>query len=333
MKFSRIASVLVIGLAAGGALAGPIGSVESDGVYVVSAANGENAARFNASEYTFYSGDSIRSHAESTVLNLNTGGGLGIPRGTEVSVVRDDDGAVRVDLQSGALLYAFPAEQRAFEFRIGNFTVTGQPREPQALEVAQGQPSVGTIERLADGNLRASVRSGELFVAQGQSVRYQVSAGETVGLLDLPQQVRTQGTTAPGESPPILMESPERVGTNDSFQVRWRSSEPVRGDYVAIAKSGAEPDEFVTVVSSDEGEILDFEAPGDPGDYEIRFIDGETGQVEKFVYLDVVERRAAGYWWDNRVIGGALAVAAGGVAIYIGAEIADDDGGRRPVSP
>lgn len=334
MKFAFTAIFLSLAMVAGGAFAGPIGTVESNGVYNVTAGGEERAARFNGSEYTFYSGDSIRSQAESTVLNLNSGGGLGMPRGTEVTVVRDEDeGAVRAELKAGSLLYAFPAEQTGFEFRVGNFTVRGQSPEPQAMQVARGEASVGTIEMVDGGNLRASVRSGQLFIENGDSVRYAVSAGETVGLMDLPEQVRTQANTPPaGGSPPVLMQSPERVSTNEEFLMRWEAAEPVDGDYVVIAKSGAEPDEFDSLVSSDEGNELNLEAPGSPGDYEIRFIDGQTGEIKRFVYLDVVQSGAAGYWANNPVVGGALSVAAGGVAVYIGSEIADDDT-RRPVSP
>ena len=333
MKFAFTAIFMSFAIVAGGAFAGPIGTVESNGVYNVTAGGEERAARFNGSEYTFYSGDSIRSHAKSTVLNLHSGGGLGMPRGTEVTVVRDDDGAVHAELKAGSLLYAFPAEQSGFEFQVGNFTVRGQSPEPQVFSVSQGVAGVGTIELVDGGNLRATVRSGELYIENGDSVRYAVSAGETVGLMDLPERVRTQGKTPPaGGSPPVLMQSPERVSTNEEFLMRWEAAEPVDGDYVVIAKSGAEPDEFESLVSSDEGNELNLKAPGSAGDYEIRFIDGDTGQVKRFVYLDVVQRGAAGFWANNPVVGGALTVASGGAAIFIVREIADG-GGRRPVSP
>ena len=266
---------------------------------------------------------------------FNSGGGLGMPRGTEVTVVRDnDEGAVRAELKAGSLLYAFPAEQTGFEFRVGNFTVRGQSPEPQAMQVARGEASVGTIEMVDGGNLRASVRSGQLFIENGDSVRYAMSAGETVGLMDLPERVRTQATTPPaGGSPPVLMQSPERVSTNEEFLMRWEAAEPVDGDYVVIAKSGAEPDEFESLVSSDEGNEFSLEAPGSPGDYEIRFIDGKTNEIKRFVYLDVVKSGPVPpFWANNTVVGGAISVAAGGVAVYIGSEVADDDN-RRPVSP
>ena len=334
MKFAFTAIFMSLAIVAGGAFAGPIGTVESNGVYNVIAGGEGRAARFKGSEYTFYSGDSIRSQAESTVLNLNSGGGLGMPRGTEVTVVRDDEGTVRAELKAGSLLYAFPAEQTGFEFRVGNFTVRGQSPEPQAMQVSRGDASVGTVEMVDGGNLRAAVRSGQLFIENGDSVRYAVSAGETVGLMDLPERMRTQATTPPaGGSPPVLMQSPERVSTNEEFLMRWEAAEPVDGDYVVIAKSGAEPDEFESLVSSDEGNELSLEAPGSPGDYEIRFIDGKTGEIKRFVYLDVVQGGAPVFWANNPVVGGALSVAAGGVAIYIGSEIVDDDNNRRPVSP
>jgi hypothetical protein len=328
-EFFRISAIL---LASAPALGQPIATVQSDGAYTITASGTSSGAQFNGSEYTFFSGDRIQTRANSTVLNLGTGGGLGLPKNTELRAFQDNDGSITVELAAGALLYAFPAEQSGFEIQAGNFRVTATSGDPQSIKVNDRSESVGTVEMLAGGNIKATVRSGELFVQNGAGVRYQVSAGESVGILDLPgASIRTQNQIT-GTQPLVLIQSPERVGTREAFQVRWESPEVVRGDYVAIAKSGAEPDEFVTVISSDEGEILDFTAPDTPGDYEIRFIDGDTGEVRKFVYLDVVEDVIVAYWWDTTPLGAAIAVGAGAIAVYIGSE-ASDGGGRRPVSP
>lgn len=347
MKFSitRLCATSIAAMAPMVAMAidAPIATVESDGAFEVTAAGPATAARaqtvrFTGSEYTFFSGDAVHSLADATVINLNSGGGLGLPKGARVSVSMTERGVAEVDLRAGALLYAFPDAGDQFVIRVGNFTLRGATPDVEVRQVARSdspEPGahVGVIERLADGNLRASVRRGALEVRNGEATRYQVSAGESVGLLDLPpSQLQTQNALEPAGQPLVLIQSPERVGTNENFEVLWEALEPADGDYLAIAKSGAEPDEFVTVISTDEGQILEFEAPARPGDYEIRFIDGETGAIERFVYLDVVEDIVAAYWWDDKIIGGVLGVAAGGVAVLIGSKI--DGGGRpRPVSP
>lgn len=320
------------GLISTAAVAGPIGTVESDGHFTVQAEGASESAQFRGDEYTFFSGDRLTTRADSTILNLNDGGGLGFPSGAEVVVSRDESGQYSIDLIAGALLYAFPGEQQGFEFRAGNFTISGTSPEARALQVRSGGEFVGTVELLDGGNIKATVRSGELFVQNGADVRYQVSAGETIGILDLPGSAILTQSSAPANAALVLIQSPERVGTREEFQVRWESPEVVRGDYVAIAKSGAEPDEFVTVISSDEGAILDFTAPDIAGDYEIRFIDGETGEIRKFVYLDVVEEILAAYWWDEKLLGPVWGVAAGALAVYI-IKSARDGGDRVPVSP
>lgn len=343
--YTAAAMISTVAMADAAPVVTPIATVESDGVFEVTAHGPSTAmrtqsVRFNGSEYTFFPGDTVRSLADATVINLNSGGGLGLPRGAEVSVSMSADGIAEVNLHSGALLYAFPNAGDEFVIRVGNFTLRGVAPDVEVRQVAYADSRardgahVGVVERLADGNLRASVRRGELQVRNGGATRYQVSAGESVGLLDVPPtKLQTQTALEPAGQPLVLIQSPERVGTGENFQVLWEALEPAEGDYLAIAKSGAAPDEFVTVISTDEGPILEFEAPSRPGDYEIRFLDGETGEIERFVYLDVVENIVGAYWWDDKLIGGVLGVAAGGVAILIGSQI-DGGGGRpQPVSP
>ena len=338
MTFKRTIFSIALAVSAASAVAAtPVGTLQSEGRFQVIAAGSDEPVGINQSEYTFFSGDTIISKRADAVLNLNGGGGIGFPTGSRVTVIQTDSGAIEAEIVSGAVLYAFPEGRENFTFRVGNFTVQGQAPEVRSMQVSrEGETtgtSVGTIERLADGNIKASVRSGALHIRNGDSVRYQVSAGETVGLLDMPNRtIRTQSSAAAPAKPLVLIQSPERVGTNEDFLIRWEAAEPVQGDYVVIAESGAEPDEFESLVNSDEGNELAFEAPGSPGDYEIRFIDGQTGEIKRFVYLDVVPDAIAPVWWDTRVVGAAITVAAGAGTIYIGTKIADDDD-RRPVSP
>ena len=308
----------------------PIGTLKADGRFEIRAAGDEQATRLNQDDYTFFSGDTIIARWGPAVLNLADGGGLGVTKGSEIEVSLADDGLIETRLISGSVLYAFPDDTSAFLFRAGNFTIAGSGDQPRAIRVSRDAGRVGTIELLEDGNIRAAVRQGSLTVTNGDAVRYQVNAGESVGLLDLPNQtIQVQGAVRTNTPmPPVLIQSPEQVRTNENFLVRWEAFDPVDGDFIVIAEEGADPDEFESVVSSDEGRVLEFEAPGDPGDYEIRFIDGETGEIKRFVDLDVRRGVIAAYWWQNPGIG----VMAGAVAVYIGAQIVDDNN-RRPVSP
>lgn len=334
MTFNRIVFALAVALWAVTAIAStPIGTLQSEGRFQVVAADRDKPVRMDQADYTFFSGDTVIVSRDDAVLNLNGGGGFGFPKDSRVTVIQTETGSFEAAVLEGSLLYAFPDGRENFVFRVGNFTVHGQAPEVRSMQVASDGASVGTIELLADGNIKASVRSGALHIRNGDSVRYQVSAGESVGLLDMPNQtIRTQSDISDPRKPLVLIQSPERVGTNDNFLIRWEAAEPVQGDYVVIAESGAEPDEFESLVNSDEGNELEFEAPGSAGDYEIRFIDGQTGEIKRFVYLDVVPDAIAPVWWDTRVVGALIGVTAGATGVYIVSE-RDGNGRERPVSP
>jgi len=337
MRFERaLAAIVGVALAGTAAAATPIGTLTAEGRYEIRAAGDTQATRFDQAEYTFFEGDTVTANGGAVVVNLSGGGGLGLTEGSRMTVEMADDGTVIAALDRGSVLYAFPEGDRDFRLHAGNFVATGSPEQPRALQVSRGADSIGTVELVADGNLKASVREGSLFIRNGEAVRYQVNAGETVGLLDLPgETIRTQSTSVPqtGGAPLILIQSPEQVGTREDFFVRWQAFDPVDGDYIVIAKEGAEPDEFVSVISSEEGNVVEFEAPGNPGDYEIRFIDGESGEIKRFVYLDVVENVVGAYWWDDSIVRGTLGVVGGAAAVYIGSQVVDDDDDPDPVSP
>src|SRR6056297_375896 len=337
MTFSRTIIALAIAVWTVTAIAStPIGTLQSEGRFQVIAQDGDQPVRLNQTDYTFFSGDTVIAAQDDAVLNLNRGGGFGFPKGSRVTVAQTENGGFEANIAEGSLLYAFPEGRDNFVFRVGNFTIHGQAPEVRSMQVARDGASVGTIERLADGNIKASVRSGALHIRKGDSVRYQVSAGESVGLLDMPNQtIRTQSDISDPRKPLVLIQSPERVGTNEEFLIRWEALETVDGDYVVIAESGAEPGEFESLVNTSQGNELEFTAPDSPGDYEIRFIDGETGEIKRFVYLDVVSDPVAAAVLTSggvKLIGGAITVAAGGSAVYIASQ-ANDGSRERPVSP
>jgi len=327
-----IFKIVLAGLVlSGAAQAQPIGTVESNGHYTLKPAGQESAARFHKQSNAYFAGDVIESKNARTAINFHGGGGVGLTGQSAVQVDADSDGRLTLTLLRGSLLYAFPDGKQEFEIQVGNFMLSPHAPNARALQVDRGGAFVGNVERLADGNLKLKVRNGELFVTNGGEVRYAVSSGESVGLIDLPERLDVQRSDA-SPDPEILIQSPERVGTSEEFQVRWQANQPVEGDYVVIAKSGADPDEFETLVNSDEGEVLSLTAPGSAGDYEIRFIDGVTGQVKSFVYLDVTSNVPAGLFLASSSGGGgigaagaALAVVGAGTAVIIGTEIADDD--------
>lgn len=331
---SKLSVVFAAALLTSSAWADVIGSLDSSAQYQIRAADQSEFVNFSQSDYTWFSGDTIRARSGPAVLNLAAGGGIGFPQGAEATVSRDDSGTLHVELATGSVLYALTEADIAMNFKAGNFSLTTAPTDASRMNVASSEGLVGSVELLADGNIKVSVRSGELFVRNGGATRYQVSAGESVGLLDLPEQA-IEVQQAPRASDLLIeIESPEQVGTGEEFNIRWNSTQPGQRDYVVIAPEGAEPDEFDSVISTSEGQVLEFEAPATPGDYEIRYIDGETGDVNEFVYLDVVADPAAVVWRRDPIgpiLGTGLAVAAGAIGIHIIDQSRNDP--PDPVSP
>jgi hypothetical protein len=336
MKSSKYLGLTVALMAmAGSCLAStvPIGSLESEGPFEIRAAGEARFVRISQPDYTWFSGDSIRTRAGLAVLNLHQGGGIGFEQASSATVSIDDHGRLSAELLGGKVLYALPDASRGLRLQVGAFSLSTATPGAQRLNVSSGDGFVGTVERLGDGNVKVAVRSGALYVVNGDSVRYELSAGEAIGLLDLPLH-SIQAQNAPAAAP-IEIEAPDEVGTREEFKVLWATEQPTQGDYIVISKSGAKADEFESVVNTDEGQELDFTAPGTPGEYEIRYVDGQTGTVQQFVYLDVVERRAliAARSAGSTGLTKALAVAAGAGVVYIIAKAIDDDDDPEPVSP
>lgn len=311
--------------------ASPIGELESNGVYGIRSIHSDQFVTIKADQYTWFSGDTLRTREAPAVLNLTTGGGFGFTDDTQATVTLTEQGRIDIEIDTGMLIYALPDSSGNLQIQVGSFTLSTQAFDNQRMNVNIADRHVGMIEHLTDGNIKIAVRSGEMHVRNGDAVRYSVSAGESVGLLDLPQQtIRTQSGAQP--APVIEIESPRQVVVGDRFRVQWQSSSPVEGDYVVIAESGTGPDEFESIVSTIEGETLNFNAPGNPGSYEIRFIDAETGEVRHYVALDVVGSAAAGYGWDQ-VTGILFSVGIGALAVELIDDVADDGADPVPVSP
>ena len=315
-----------------------IGTLESEAPFQVRSADAEQFVRIRQSEYSWFSGDTVRVGNGVAVLNLNTGGGFGFHDGTEASVALDAQGRVTGEILAGKVLYALPENAPGMELTAGNFTLSTESSQAERIDVARGGEFVGEIQRLEDGHVKVSVTAGTLNVVNGRAAQVQVSAGETLGLLDVPetQAVRVQS----GED--IAVTAPQEIGSSQQLQISWQGAPPTQGDYIVIAPKGAPANEFDSVVSITEGQQLEFTAPSSAGDYEIRVIDRASGAVKSSQPLVVTAQPAAAAAAGAGGSGGggisaagaAITVAAAGAAVYIGVEIADDDDDDdEPVSP
>ena len=324
-------------LACASVWAGPVGTLDADAAYDVRAVGESEFVRFTQNGATFYAGDTLRTSRGAAVLNLNAGGGLGFHAGSEATVSTADTGTVDVELQAGRVLYALPDARQSLVLTAGNFTLTTADPDAVVMNVASGGEFVGTVHRLEGGNVKIDVRSGALHVRNGDAMQVQVEAGESVGLLDLPAaaSVDVQSGTA------VEIIAPETVGPNETFEIQLASPEALDGNYIAVAPEGAAPSRFESVASIRGESAISKTAPGSEGDYEIRLIDENTGEILAFVPLTVsrpeavvAAASAVGAGAGGGGIGAAaMAVAAGGVAVYIVSEADDDDDDPQPVSP
>ena len=323
-------------LACASAWAGPVGTLDADAAYDVRAAGESEFVRFTQSGATFYAGDTLRTHRGAAVLNLNAGGGLGFHAGSEGTVSTAADGTVQVALDAGRVLYALPDASQSLSLTAGNFTLTTVDPDAVRVNVSSGGEFVGTVQHLEGGNVKVEVQSGSLHVRNGSAMQVQVEAGEAVGLLDLPATAAVDVQT----NPAVEIIAPETVGPNQTFEVQLSSPEALDGNYIAVAPEGAAPSRFESVASIRGESAISKTAPGSEGDYEIRLIDEDTGEILAFVPLSVSRPEAVvaaastvGAGGGGGAAAAAMAVAAGGVAVYIVSEASDDDDDPQPVSP
>jgi len=341
-RFNRIVKITnsvlsagFISLAASSALANPVGHLQIDGRVDVQASGTSEAVQISQADYTVFSGDRIATRSGSTVLTLNGGGALGLAPSSSASVTSDhSDGEMNVNLENGTLLFSLPSSANAVRISLGGFVLRPQPRGTWALRVNSGGADdlVGMVRRLDDGHIHVSVTDGELHLTSGKGSVYRVRAGDEIGLLAAAGSVARVNTQS-GRGNTIRIEAPEQVGTNEEFRIRWDGSSDLSESYITVAPEGADPEEFERVVSANEGNMIELEAPANEGDYEIRYVDGETGEVSSFVYLRVVGDQAVVPWIasNQALITGVTVAAAGGGAVLLLDD--DDDDGPTSVSP
>ncbi len=329
-SFTR--SALALGLVAfsGGLLAGQIGYLQIDGRVDVQVAGSEQAVRVPGNQYTVFSGDRLMTRSGSTVLVLNAGGAIGLAPSSDALVSLDDvSGDLALELNQGTLLYNLPPRAGQFSVRLGEFELQNLPGDTRAMAVSDDIGELnGMVRRLDDGHIQVAVQSGQIFVTNGNGSRYQVKAGDEIGLLASNRSISRVNVQS-GSAELVRIEAPERVGTNEAFRIRWDGDVGPTDSYITIAPKDSDPEAFDRVLSTSEGKVMELEAPGTEGDYEIRFVDGSTGQVTSFVYLQVVGDKIAPWWVSNQQVLGTLALVGGAGAAYL---VIDDDDNDGPTS-
>ena len=317
----------------GAALAGPVGYLQIEGQIEVQSPGDRQPVRVSDNNFTLFSGDRIHTRQGAAVLVLNGGGTLGLAAGSE-AVVRFDSASRRLELtlDAGTLLYSLPGYLGEFSVVLDEFTLTAGAGSDRSIPVASSDEAdlSGQIRRMKDGHVHVSVRSGQMQVQAGTGSRYLVAAGNEIGLLSGATAIQQVSSDNPANGF-VRIESPERVNTRESFRVRWEMPELPEDGFITIAPADSDPETFDSMASITQGQEIEFEAPGSPGDYEIRYIDAETGLVTNFVYLQVVGDRVVAPWYTNRTAIAGMGFAGGLTTAWLICDCDDPD--PDPPSP
>ena len=334
--FTRLCSGLALLLAgfglSGAALAGPVGYLQIEGQIEVKSAGDERSVRVSDNNFTVFSGDRVRTRSGAAVLVLDGGGTLGLAPGSEAVIQRDRQSrSLELELADGTLFYSLPAHVGNFSVVMDEFRLTSSLAGERAMQVGLDDEDAvsGRIERMPDGHIKVAVRNGQMQVQADSGSRYLVSAGNQIGLLSgaTTQQVSSENP-ATGH---FMIEAPERVGTGDNFRIRWEMPEVPEDGFITIAPADSDAETFDSMASITQGQEIEFEAPNSAGDYEIRFIDAETGLVTNFVYLQVVGDRVVVPWYTTRTAIAGFGFAAGLTTAWLICDCDDPD--PDPVSP
>jgi Mg-chelatase subunit ChlD len=100
--------------------------------------------------------------------------------------------------------------------------------------------------------------------AGAYEVRYILGVGDTV----IARQPITIGAVT------ATVTGPAQVAAGAKFKVTWTGPNNPR-DYVTMVKAGAAEKTFDRYVFTDKGASMDFTAPDEPGDYELRYLTGQ----------------------------------------------------------
>lgn len=206
-------ALIALGLTlAGAAAAGPAGSLEIHGQVRIAQADSDTYMRLSSSRYTWFSGDRIDTRGGTAILDLDHGVSIGFPRATRASLQRDGD-VIRVDLETGALLYAIPESRQELVITTRDAVLSTRPDGEYMRVSAPGPGSFGIVQRLDDGQLRVTVRDGTMSVGDHDgNTYYQVEANQRVNFAgEGPGMVIAQieAITPPPEPDPEVVAEPE----------------------------------------------------------------------------------------------------------------------------
>lgn len=91
--------------------------------------------------------------------------------------------------------------------------------------------------------------------------------------------------------PQITIEAPAEVDAGSEFKLVWTGPNN-KQDYISIAEVDMEDRRYRSYVFTKRGEVVTFRAPDEPGEYELRYIDGESSTALLRVPITILETSA-----------------------------------------
>jgi Ca-activated chloride channel family protein len=142
---------------------------------------------------------------------------------------------------------------------VGGDDIVGMvPRDGTATELISCITAAGRIE----GSLSAPTVAAELDVVVVDGVTLAVVARRPIRIT----------------APKATVNAPERVAIGDRIEVAWLGPEG-REDFVSLALPGSPDLDYLEWARVEDGNPTVFRAPRTPGEYELRYVDGEAGVV------------------------------------------------------
>jgi Ca-activated chloride channel family protein len=111
-----------------------------------------------------------------------------------------------------------------------------------------------------------------------------VGAGDLAGLLAVARlmviaEAAPGKGEAPGDAAPTAeLTAPARVAAGERFEIDWRGPDGP-DDYLSLAAAGSAGDAYLEWAPTGDGRPTVLSAPAEPGVYELRYVDGATGEV------------------------------------------------------
>ena len=197
--------------AAGVALAGPVGSLDIQGNVRIAQPGSEVFFPMSNTRYPWFQGDRIDTGGGTAIVDLDGGVNIGFARETRATLTVDA-AVVRVELASGALLYAIPQSRMDLVITSGEDVLSTRADAEYLRVSASGPGSFGIVQRLDNGQLRVTVRDGMMGVGdRAGNVHHRVEANQRVDFSgDGPglEIAQIEAITPPPEPEPEVVAEP-----------------------------------------------------------------------------------------------------------------------------